>query len=156
MATTTGVRAAAGFPAMTGGAGRKLVAWGTQAWAAEQAAADIWIACRVPAGATVIGGHLLCTDMDTDGSETIDFDVGYAANGDVVADPDAFGNFGPTPGDVSVHLPVAGVYLPFAGALASGGPITFARDTDIILTFTDDAATFTAGRTTLVVDYVCA
>jgi hypothetical protein len=156
MAETIGDRAASTFPAMTGGAGRQLVAWGTKAWAAEQAAADIWVACKVPAGATVIGGYLVCTDMDTDGSETIDFDVGYAANGDVVADPDAFGNFGPTPGDVSVHLPVAGVFLPFAGALASGGPITLNRDTNIILTFTDDAATFTAGRTTLVVNYVCA
>ena len=155
MATTTGTRAASTFPAMTGGAGRQLVAWGTQAWAAEQAAADIWVACKVPAGATVIGGYLLCTDMDTDGSETIDIDVGYAANGDVVADPDAFGNFGVQTGDVSVHLPVAGVWLPFAGALASGGPITLNRDTDITVTFVDDAATFTAGRTTLVVHYVC-
>lgn len=156
MATTTNARAAASFPAMTGGAGRMLVAYGSQAWTAEQAAGDIWIACKVPAGATVIGGYFQATDMDGDASETIDFDVGYAANGDVVADPDAFGNFGPTPGDVSVHLPVAGVFLPFAGALASGGPITFTRDTDIIVTFTDDAATFAAGRTTLVVYYVCA
>jgi hypothetical protein len=155
MATTTGTRAASTFPAHTGGAGRQLVAWGSQAWSAEQAAADIWVACKVPAGATVIGGHLLCTDMDTDESETIDIDVGYAANGAVVADPDAFGNFGVQTGDVSVHIPVAGVWLPFAGALATGGPITFTRDTDIIVTFVDDAATFTAGRTTLVVHYVC-
>jgi hypothetical protein len=155
MATTTGTRAAASFPAMTGGAANLLVAWGSQAWSAEQAAADIWVACKVPAGATVIGGYLQCTDMDTDATETIDIDVGYAANGDVVADPDAFGNFGVQTGDVSVHQPVAGVYLPFHGALASGGPITLTRDTDITVTFIDDAATFTAGRSNLVVYYVC-
>jgi hypothetical protein len=155
MATTTNARAASTFPAHTGGAGRKLVAWGFQAWAAEQAAADIWVACKVPAGAIVIGGHLLCSDMDTDASETIDIDVGYAANGAVAADPDAFGNFGVQTGDASVHLPVAGVYLPFAGVLTTTGPVTFTRDTDIIVTFTDDAATFTAGATLLVVDYIC-
>lgn len=155
MATTTGERAAAGFPAMTGGAGRMLVAWGTYNWAAEQAAADIWVACKVPAGATVLGGYLRTSDMDTDSSETIDIDVGYAANGAVNADPDAFGNFGVQTGDASVHLPVAGVWLPFAGVLAATGPITFTRDTDIIVTFVDDAATFTAGNTTLVVEYVC-
>jgi hypothetical protein len=140
---------------MTGGAGNQLVAWGSQAWAAEQAAADIWVACKVPAGATVIAGHILCTDMDTHDTETIDIDVGYAANGDVIADPDAFGNFGVQTGDATLHLPVAGIWLPFAGVLATAGPITFNRDTNIIVTFTDDAATFTAGRTTLVVHYVC-
>ena len=108
----------------------------------------------MPAGATVIGGWLSATDMDTDATETLDIDIGYAANGDVVADPDAFGNFGVLTGDVSVHITVAGLFLPFAGALASGGPITLNRDTDIIVTFTDDVATFTAGRTTLVVEYV--
>ena len=155
MATTIGTRAASTFPAMTGGAGRQLVAWGSQAWGAEQAAGDIWVACKVPAGATVTHGWLIATDMDSNTDETIDIDVGYAANGDVIADPDAFGNFGPTPGDVSVHQPVAGVYLPFHGVLVSGGPITFNKDTDIIVTFTDDAATFAAGRTTLIVHYTC-
>jgi hypothetical protein len=154
MATTTNARAASTFPAMTGGAGRKLVAWGFQAWTAEQAAADIWVACKVPAGAIVIGGHLLCSDMDTNDTETIDIDVGYAANGAVVADPDAFGNFGVQTGDATLHLPVAGIYLPFAGVLTTTGPVTFTRDTDIIVTFVDDAATFTAGATLLVVDYV--
>jgi hypothetical protein len=47
------------------------------------------------------------------------------------------------------------VWLPFAGVLAATGPITFTRDTDIIVTFVDDAATFTAGTTTLAVLYVC-
>jgi hypothetical protein len=155
MATTIGTRAASTFPAMTGGAGRQLVAWGSQAWGSEQAAADIWVACKVPAGATVIGGYLVATDMDSNTDETIDIDVGYAANGDVIADPDAFGNFGIQTGDVSLHLPVAGIYLPFQGVLVSGGPITLNRDTDIIVTFVDDAATFAAGRTTLVVHYVC-
>lgn len=156
MATTTNARAAASFPAHTGGPGRLLAAWGTQAWAAEQAAADIWVACKVPAGATVLGGYLMCSDMDSNGTETIDIDVGYAANGAVVADPDAFGNFGVLTGDaVAELLPEGGQHLVFHGALATGGPITFTRDTDITVTFVDDAATFAAGQTTLVVHYVC-
>lgn len=155
MATTTGTRAASTFPAYTGGAGRLLVAWGSQAWTAEQAAADIWVACKVPAGATVIGGFLQCSDMDTDESETIDIDVGYAANGAVAADPDAFGNFGVLTGDVTGHMTTAGIWLPFQGVLITTGPVTLTRDTDIIVTFVDDAATFTAGRTNLIVHYVC-
>jgi hypothetical protein len=155
MPTTTGTRGAASFPAYTGGAGRLLRAWGSQAWAAEQAAADIWVACKVPANATVLGGFLQCSDMDTHESETIDIDVGYAANGDVIADPDAFGNFGILPGDVTGHMTTAGIWLPFQGVLITTGPVTLTRDTDIIVTFVDDAATFTAGRTNLFVDYVC-
>lgn len=155
MTTTTNTRAESTFPAMTGGAGRQLVAWATQAWTAEQAAADIWVACKVPAGATVIGGYLQTSDMDTHTDETIDIDVGYAANGDVNADPDAFGNFGILPGDVTGHMTTAGIWLPFQGVLITTGPVTFTRDTNIIVTFIDDAATFTAGRTNLIVNYVC-
>lgn len=155
MGTTTGARAASTFPAMTGGAGRLLVAWGEYDWAAEQSAADIWAACKVPPGATVLGGFLRCSDMDTHDSETIDLDVGYAANGAVVADPDAFGNFGVLTGDaVTDVLPEGGILLPLHGTLATG-PVTFTRETVITLTFVDDAATFTAGTTTLVVWYVC-
>jgi hypothetical protein len=141
---------------MTGGAARLLVAWGTQAWAAEQAAADIWVACKVPANATIIGGYLKCSDMDSNGTETIDIDVGYAANGAVAADPDAFGNFGVLTGDaVAEILPEGGQHLNLHGVLATAGPLTVTRDTDITVTFVDDAATFAAGRTTLVVFYVC-
>jgi hypothetical protein len=155
MATTTNARATSTFPAHTGGAGRLLVAWGEYDWTAEQAAADIWNACKVPAGATVLGGFLRCSDMDSNASETIDFDVGYAANGAVVADPDAFGNFGVQTGDaITEHLPEGGVLLPLHGTLATG-VVTFTRDTVITLTFVDDAATFAAGTTTLVVWYVC-
>jgi len=140
---------------MTGGAGRLLVAWGEYDWAAEQAAADIWEACKVPPGSTILGGFLRCSDMDSNAAETIDFDVGYAANGVDAADPDAFGNFGVITGDAQTErLPEGGVLLPLHGTLATG-PVTLTRETVITLTFTDDAATFAAGTTTLVVWYVC-
>ena len=155
MATTIGTRAASTFPAMTGGAANLLVAWGYYAFTAEQAAADIFNVCKVPANATVLGGWLRCEDMDSNAAETIDMDVGYAANGDVAADPDAFGNFGVLTGDaIAEHLPEGGQLLPLHGVLANG-PITLNRDTDITVTFVDDAATFAAGTVSVVVFYVC-
>jgi hypothetical protein len=155
MATTTGARAASTFPAMTGGAGRLLVAWGYHAFTAEQAAADVFEVCKIPAGATVLGGWLRCEDMDSNATETIDMDVGYAANGDVVADPDAFGNFGVLTGDaIAELLPEGGQLLPLHGALRDA-PITLNRDTTVTVTFTDDAATFAAGTVSVVVFYVC-
>jgi hypothetical protein len=155
MATTTGPRAAASFPAFTGiGAGNLCVAYGHHAFTAEQAAADVFEACKVPRGAVVLGGWLRAEDMDSNASETIDMDVGYAANGDVAADPDAFGNFGVLTGDaIAEHLPEGGQLIPLHGTLKDG-PVTLTADTVITVTFVDDAATFAAGTVTVVVFYV--
>jgi hypothetical protein len=154
MATTTGTRAASTFPAHTGGAGRMLVAYGSYEFTAEQSAADIWEACKVPAGAVVLGGFLRTEDMDSNATETLDIDVGYAANGDVAADPDAFGNFGVLQGDVIAETqPEGGILINLHGTLKDG-PVSFTRDTVITVTWTDDAATFVAGTATLVVFYV--
>jgi hypothetical protein len=92
-------------------------------------------------------------DIDT-GTEELDFDIGWAANGAESADPDGFGNFGVVTGDVSVHLAVAGIYLPFQGVLQTTGPQTFTRETIIQAVVNTDAATGGTGILTAVVFYV--
>lgn len=145
--TVTATRALAGFPVAAGGpAGQMMVAWGTYPVAAAVAAADLINYCRVPKGATVIGGLIYGDDLDSNASETIDFDIGWAANGDEVADPDGFGNLGVQTGDASVHMPVAGIWIPFQGVLMTAGPKTFNAETVLTLTVIAAAATFAAGR----------
>ena len=92
MATVTATRAASTFPVFSPvGSGLLCAAYGSYDFAAEPAAADILEICKVPAGAVILGGFIRAEDLDSDASETIDIDVGYAANGAVAADPDARG-----------------------------------------------------------------
>jgi hypothetical protein len=150
LATITADRAAAAFPVFKGlGAGNLCAAYGHYDYAAEPAAGDVLAACKVPAGAVIIGGWLRAEDLDTDASETIDIDVGTAA------DTDAFGNFGVQTGDaVAGYLPEGGILLPLHGTLGNG-PVTCTAETTIQVTFVDDPATLTAGTVTVVVLYVC-
>lgn len=150
MATLTSTRAAAGFPAtLFAGAGVLNVAYGKYDLAAEPAAGSDLAICKVPAGSVILGGWLRGEDLDT-GSETNDIDVG------TVADPDAFGNFGVLNGAaVTNYLPEGGFLIPLHGTLKDG-PVSVTADTDIIVTFTDDAATFAAGTVTVVVFYTAA
>jgi hypothetical protein len=46
----------------------------------------------------VVGGYFAATDIDT-GTETLDIDLGHAANGAESGVTDAFGNFGLISGD---------------------------------------------------------
>lgn len=153
--TLTATRAAAGFPAFKAlGAGVLCAAYGTYDVAANVEDGDIFEMCKVPAGATVIGGYLMGEDLDT-GIEALDLDIGWAANGDEVADPDGLGNLGVLTGDTSVHLPVAGIYIPLQGVLQTDGPKTFNAETIIQIEANAAAATGGTGRLTLVVHYVC-
>ncbi|MDH5328195.1 MAG: hypothetical protein OEY97_07785 [Nitrospirota bacterium] len=154
MADIASTRAASTFPAYVGAGGGTLqAAYGTYTIAANPTAADIWSACKVPANATVIGGWIQAADIDT-GTETLDFDVGWLANGDEVADPDGFGNHGVVTGDVSVHLPVAGIFLPFAGVLQTAGPKTFNAETTLDVTFNVAANAGGTGQITMVALYL--
>lgn len=148
------LRAAAGFPVHTpGGSGGNLsVAWGTYAHAANLAAATVIQYCRVPKGATVIGGFWYADDLDT-GTEELDIDLGWAANGVDAADPDGFGNLGVLTGDVSVHVPVAGIWVPLQGVLMSAGPKTFSAETILEAVVNVDAATGGTGQSTMVAFY---
>jgi hypothetical protein len=154
MATLTATRAAATFPvAGMGGAGNLKVAWGVYEIATNPTAADIIQMCRVPKGATVLGGWLYGDDIDT-GTEAFDMDIGWQANGDEVVDPDGFGNFGVMDGDTISQLkPVAGLIYPFQGVLLADGPKTFNAETVIALTVNVAANATGTGTVTVVVFY---
>jgi hypothetical protein len=162
MATYTATRAASTFPTYKPvGAGQLCVAWGTYEFTAEPSPGDVIEFCKVPAGATIIGGWLYGDDFDSDASETFDMDIGYAANGVESADTDAFGNMGVIIGDAFAagNLTMeAGICFALqstiGSVLRSGGPITLSAETKIIGTVVDDPATLgTTPRLTVVVYY---
>ncbi len=152
MATLTAARAASTFPvAGASQAGDVKVAWGTYQLAANPTIADIIQMCRVPAGATVIDGRIYGSDIDT-GTETLDMDFGWQANGDEVADPDGFGNFGILSGD-AIDGNEVGIDRKLGGVLLSAGPKTFTRETILAFTVNAAAAAGGTGRITAIVYY---
>ncbi len=129
--TLTADRAAATFPVFKPqGAGVVAFAYGVYEIAANVEDGDIFEMCRVPAGAVVIDGFVRADDLDT-GTEALDMDVGWAANGTDTADPDGFGNLGVWTGDAVAGIkPEVQIYYPFNGVLKDG-PKTFAAETVI-------------------------
>jgi len=156
MATLTGTRGAPTFPVGGFGEASNLkVAWGSYNFAANPTAADIVNLCWVPKWACVIGGYVQGTDLDTNATEELDFDIGWLANGTEAADPDGLGNFGVVTIDTVAGIkPESGFYLPLSGVLNTTGPQKFSEDTVIALTVNVDSATFAAGILTAVVFYV--
>ena len=153
MATLQTVSATAPVAGKATEAGVLQVAYGLYNLAANPSQNDVIEFCKVPAGATIIGGFLQGADIDT-GIETFDIDIGWADNGADGADTDGLGNMGVLTGDVSVHLPVAGIYVPFANILQSAGVKTFTKETTIIGTVNAAAATGGTGMLKVVVLYV--
>ena len=152
-ATLTGTRAKDNIA--VGGAGPAFdvkASWGTVTVDASTEDGDIFQACKVPAGATVIGGAVYSGDGDT-GIEALDIDIGWAANGVDAADPDGFGNLGTWTGDASKTAPT-GNYFHFLGVLQSVGPKTFTAETTIQLETNTAAATGAAMEVTVVVYYL--
>jgi hypothetical protein len=156
MATFTATRAASTFPvAKPIGGGTLSAAWGTIEVAANPVAADIYQMCRVPAGAVVVGGWIFGDDLDTNATETLDLDVGWADNGVDTADPDGLGNLGVFTTDTVAGIkPEAGYSFPLGGVLITDGPKTFAAETVIQVTTVATAATFAAGTLSVVVYYL--
>lgn len=158
MATLTAARAATDFPVSRyAGGGVVQAAYGTYTLAANPTAADILKACKLPAGATVLGGFVRGQDIDT-GTGTLDFDIGWPANGGTgvgaTADPDGFGNFGALNGTaVTNYLPEGGILLPLHGTLANG-PVSFDAETTIQIVFNVAANAGGTGVLTVVVWYV--
>ena len=161
MATLTSAQAATSVPARhSGGASVLHAAYGTYELTADPSPNDIIELCRVPANARIVGGWMYVDEMDT-GTETLDIDLGWAANGgsgtyDAV-DADGFGNFGIISGDAFANPSVsraAGSVIPFSGHFANGDMPKFTRTTMIQATVIDDAATFVAGALSVVVLYV--
>ena len=162
MATVTATRAASTFPVFQPtGAGLVCAAYGTVTVSTDPTPNDVYEMCKVPAGAVILGGHLYAADLDTNGTETLDLDVGWAANGGSgtydSADADGLGNFGVITGDAFAGgnvSNVTGVHYPLAGLLVTGVLPSFTEETTITVTAIDDAATLTEGALSVVVYYV--
>lgn len=154
--TLTATRAADTFPVFNAsGAGISCTAWGTYAVAANVEDGDIFEMCKVPAGATITGGYILCEDMDT-GTEALDLMVGWAANGSDAADPNGLSLAHTYTGDITAgeaHIDKVGTMLFFGGVITAAGPKTLVNETTIQVEANTAAATFAAGQMTVVVWY---
>jgi hypothetical protein len=150
MATVSAARASATLPVPN--SGNLRVAWGTYTHASNLAATTIIEYCRLPKGAVLVGGFFFADDLDT-GTEELDIDIGWAGNGVDTADPDGLGNLAVLTGDVSVHVPVASIWVPFQGVLFTGGPITFNAETVLQAVVNTDAATGGTGQSSMVAHF---
>jgi hypothetical protein len=157
MTTFTASAAASTAPAFQStGSGLLCAAYGTIEVSANPVAADVYQMCRIPAGAVVVGGRIYSDDLDTNATETLDLDVGWAANGTDAADSDGFGNLGVLGTDTVAGIkPESGYNYAFGGVLVTDGPKTFAAETVVTVTCVATAATFAAGTLSVVVYYVC-
>jgi len=154
-ATLAGSRVNLALPmAGTGPAGDLKAAWGTVDVDAATEDGDIFEVCYVPAGATVVGGWILAGDGD-DGTEALDIDIGWAANGDEIADSNGFGNLGVWTGDATHGgSSEVGNQLMLGGVLLSAGPKTFNARTKIQLETNTAANSGVAMLVTVVVVYI--
>jgi hypothetical protein len=146
--TYTAVQGSASYPVPSNGGGVVNFQWGGYTFAAEASPAETLGLFYVPHDSKIVEGFVRGDDIDT-GTETLDFDVGTAA------DTDALGNFGVVTGDVVTEVkPVAGIWLPFNGTLKDG-PLAFSADTQIIMTFNDDPAAGGTGHIWAGAFYIC-
>lgn len=105
-------RAASTFPAFAGTTGNCRVAYGSWALTEAPEVGDIFPLCKLPKGAVPLSGYFATTEIDTNATETLDLDLGYAANGVDAADPDYFGNFGVLDGDGVTGVNPSGNWRP--------------------------------------------
>lgn len=153
--TFTGTRAAATFPTFKAdGAGVVQVARGSFTLTEVPEVGDIWQLCKLPAGAVVIGGYFAATDIDT-GTETLDIDLGNAANGVEAADSDSFGNFGLISGD-SPGVDVTNGIVAVQRALGFVSPPSFTNETVVQAQCVAVAAAGGTGTIACVIHYVVA
>jgi hypothetical protein len=150
--TLVGTRAASTFPVFKPqGAGALAVAYGSYDVAAAVEDGDIFELLRLPAGAVVVGGQFWAEDLDT-GTETLEIDIGWAANGTEAASVAGFVDSGVLTGDAITGLIPAGAnFRPFD---MKGGPISFTAETVVQAEVIAIAATFAAGTIYVRVDYV--
>lgn len=159
--TLTSTRAGDNFPVFkANGAGLVCAAYGSYTIGAAVEDGDIFEMCKVPAGAVILGGMFYGSDIDT-GTETLDMDLGWAANGGTgtydAADPDGLGNLGVLTGDAFALgnvSPVAGLMYPLSGLFATGVLPTFTRETMIQVEANAASAAGHTGTISLVVYYV--
>jgi len=154
--TLTATRAASSFPVyQPTGSGSVAACYGTYELAANVEDGDIFEMCKLPKGAVVFMGWVLADDLDTNATETLDMDVGWAANGVDAADPDGFGNLGVWTGDAVAGIkPEAGVLYNLGNVLMVDGPKTFSAPTTVQVEANAAAATGGTGTLTLILLYV--
>jgi hypothetical protein len=161
MTTFTADRAAASFPvAQAHTAGNLMVSHGTYEVTINPVDGDIYKMCKVPGGATIIGGFFYADDLDT-GTEALDVDVGWAANGGSgtydSASVAGLANLGTLSGDASApNLATAvGLIYNLAGANFGNGDLpAFTEETTIQIEANTAAETFTAGAMTVVIFWI--
>ena len=155
MATFSATNSAATAPVFENNLrGVKHTAYGSITLAANPAINDVLEFCWIPAGATIVGGRFRGQDLDTNGTPTLDIDIGWAANGVEAADTDGLGNFGVLNGSaVTNYLPEGGYNLPLNGTLNTG-PKQFTNRTKITGIVNAAAATFAAGTIWVEVEYL--
>lgn len=157
--TLTATRAASTFPVFTpSGSGALCCAYGTYEIGAAVEDGDIFEMCRVPAGAVLVGGWFYGDDIDT-GTETLDMDIGWAANGGSgtfdTADPDGLGNLGVLTGDAFALgnvSAVAGLMYPLQNQMVNLP--TFTKETVIQIEANAASNAGHTGTVTVVVYYV--
>lgn len=164
--TLTGRRARSTFPPQGHGYGGALYScWGSYSIAANVEDGDIFELCKTPTGGNgfiVLGGWLAAADMDT-GTEALDMDLGWAANGSAAAatlespwgtsytdsgyaaSVTGLGNFGVWSGAAVTNIHAGGNYRPIILAT----PLWFAKPTVIQIEANVAAATFAAGAVTV-------
>lgn len=153
--TLTSTQAASSWPVRgIGQSGNLKVAMGTYAIAANVEAGDIFELCKLPAGATVVGGELRADPLDTHATATLDMDLGWKATADEVTDTDGFGNLGVWDDTaVAGYKTTTGHIFPLQGVIMTAGYKTFTAEATIQLYANAAAATFAAGDVTVVVYY---
>lgn len=141
------------------GNGAIAVAYGEYNIAAAVEDGDIFEMCKVPAGAVIVGGFLYGADLDT-GTETLDMDIGWAANGGSgtwdAADPDGLGNLGTLTGDAFAagNLSIAaGLLYPFNFTTTLGRLPRFTKETTIQIEANTAGNAGHTGYVTMVVFY---
>lgn len=151
--TVASAQVASGKPvAGHGFAGNLKVAYGTYNIGSAVAPNDVIQMCRTPKGAVILDVAIFGQDIDT-GTEALDFDAGYAANGVDAADTDAWGVFVNVTGD-GIGNDTVGVRLFGAGVLASGGPKTLGAETVHQIIFNAAANAGGTGRLNMLVYYI--
>lgn len=138
------------------GGGQLAVAMGTYQFLVNPTTNDVIRFCKVPANAIVIGGYIAGADLDT-GTEALDIDFGWEANGTEIADTDGFGNMGVLDGDtVGQIIPVAGIWRPLQNIMLTQGFQKFTNETWLSGLVNAPANAGGTGKLSLIVHYITA
>lgn len=129
----------------SGPAGDLKVYYGTKAVASNPSASDTLNMFTMAKGFTPLFGWAYGGDMDTNGSETIQVDVG------ITGDATKYLNSGALNGDAVTNMKTTvGIWMPLMEDLILVKPTELTADTNCIVTFEATAATFAAVQLTVV------